>query len=506
MNQVTLSEKIQKLRQEHNLSQKDLADKLDVTSQIIAGWESNEITPSVADIVKLSLALGVTTDSLIVSNESSRAEIFNNIDSIESKKVAPNNAKKKSRRIILSIIISLLFMLTSFTGVFIYKNMIPFSQNTNAIEQADASVVTVYCYDYAGNESATGSGFIAFDDKTVITNYHVIESAASCEISTNEDKTYEVESVYRYSEEEDIAILKLREPTGLKTLRLGDSAEIKKGDSVIAIGSPLGIKNTVSQGILSGRIMEDNIEALQFTAPISSGSSGGALFNDKGKVIGITYASYIDGQNLNLAIPIELANNLYYTDSSAISFADFYQSRCNPHRQFLANWIIENGREIDYTSLIIGVTVPQKNGYYVHYFDDIHHYWLELNTDTDTLTLICQTYLDAVMFPNVYTLTISDNSSTANYSAYDIDGSETGETLVRAIGEFDITTFSRDTVLYCTEYDAHNEYFGYGMPHHEFEPIYRAELCGALDWLAWLLEEEVKEITISDIGFTSYAQ
>ncbi|MBE6643483.1 MAG: trypsin-like serine protease [Ruminococcaceae bacterium] len=186
-----------------------------------------------------------------------------------------------------------------------------FSDNPDAIEAATLSVVKVYCYNQKGEESATGSGFIAFNNQTVITNYHVMEEAYTCKILTENNITYEVKSILNYSKDQDIAVLKLKEPTDLAVLKLGDSSDTKKGEKVIAIGSPLGFKNTVSQGVLSGRLTEDDIEVLQFTASISHGSSGGALFNDDGDVIGITYASYVNGQNLNLALPIELAISLY---------------------------------------------------------------------------------------------------------------------------------------------------------------------------------------------------
>ena len=60
------------------------------------------------------------------------------------------------------------------------------------------------------------------------------------------------------------------------------------------------------------------------------------------------------------------------------------------------------------------------------------------------------------------------------------------------------------TAPYCTEYDAYNEYFGTGKQWFEFEPIYRMEICNIIDWLIWLLEEEVTGVTIADLGFTSY--
>lgn len=314
---MTLGEKIQKLRQEQNMSQKELAIKLDVSTLDIAVWESDESTPSIVDIAKLSSALGVTTDALIMNNgivadkEQHDAEAEKAIDkehqSIENLSDKNVQTSKKKR----AILISLSVIVVAVIGIFAYKLFLPFSKNTTAIEKAASSVVKIYCYGYEGNEAATGSGFIAFDDQTVVTNYHVMEEAYTCKVSTDEDKTYEIESVLAYSKEQDLAIIKLKESTGLKVLELGNSENSKKGETVTAIGSPLGLKNTVSQGVLSGRLMEENMDVLQFTAAISSGSSGGALFNESGKVVGVTYASYVDGQNLNLAIPSESVKELY---------------------------------------------------------------------------------------------------------------------------------------------------------------------------------------------------
>lgn len=219
-----------------------------------------------------------------------------------------DTARCKSRKGLLLATLGVLLGLIIITCIYLFQ---PFSKNTRAIAKAEQSVVKIFCYDYNGQESATGSGFIAFNDITVVTNYHVMESAYTCKILTYNDITCDVESVLCYSEEYDIAILKLSAPAGLRPLEMGESKNINKGEPVVAIGSPLGIMNTVSQGILSGRIKEDSMEVLQFTAAISSGSSGGALFDDNGRVIGITYASYVSGQNLNLAVPVELLIDVY---------------------------------------------------------------------------------------------------------------------------------------------------------------------------------------------------
>ena len=108
-----------------------------------------------------------------------------------------------------------------------------------------------------------------------------------------------------------MSILKTKLDLGIEPLKLGSSENMLKGEEVVAIGSPLGLVNTVSTGVISGRAKENGGEVIQFTAPISNGSSGGALFDSKGMVIGVTYASYVDGQNLNLAIPIEQVIKLY---------------------------------------------------------------------------------------------------------------------------------------------------------------------------------------------------
>ncbi len=335
---MTLGEKIRILRQEKGLSQKELADQINKSTGDIALWESDETIPAIADIAKLSSTLDVTTDYFIfdnVENEENQQQLRNDFisdtgsNSETSKKWAP---KKK-----LTVFVSIGTLLVVMISILAYLLLLPFSKNTLAIEKSTSSVVKIYCYDYFGEASGTGSGFIAFDDQTIVTNYHVMEQAYTCKISTDEDKTYEVESILAYSKEHDVAIIKLEESTGLKVLQLGNSEKIKKGETVTAIGSPLGIKNTVSQGVLSGRLMEGNMDVLQFTAAISSGSSGGALFDENGKVIGVTYASLVEGQNLNLAIPIEKVIALMEQESvRAESYASSQiYNEAHPYVKFL---------------------------------------------------------------------------------------------------------------------------------------------------------------------------
>lgn len=324
-----------------------MANLVGVTTGVIAEWEADEAAPSITELSRLSKALSVSSDELledVAEAVEPKPGSIQPIPTPQATSVASITPKKKSKKalwIALAAVACCLVAVAAFLllgdGSNGITEPVAFSQNSSAIEAADASVVKIYCYDYDGNLAATGSGFIAFDGKTVITNHHVMTSAYTCKISTNQDISYDVAGIYCYSEKQDIAILQLAKDTGLQPLTLGDSTVIKKGETVVAIGSPLGIKNTVSTGVLSGRIMDADMDVLQFTAPISSGSSGGALFDDKGNVIGITFASIIDGQNLNLAIPVELATNLYKSKGTVKKVSAIYLEE-NPHVAYLDSY------------------------------------------------------------------------------------------------------------------------------------------------------------------------
>lgn len=97
------------------------------------------------------------------------------------------------------------------------------------------------------------------------------------------------------SKENDIAILQFMTPTIMQPLEYSTDS-IKRGSSIVAIGSPIGLKNTVSLGNVSSVYNEDGVNWIQFTAPISHGSSGGALLNDNGQVIGITVLLILMGK------------------------------------------------------------------------------------------------------------------------------------------------------------------------------------------------------------------
>ena len=167
------------------------------------------------------------------------------------------------------------------------------------------AVFYVEIYDASGWCIKTGSGFFLSSDGLAITNYHVISGADSACITVSDTgETYAVAGVYDYSAEEDWAVLQI-DGSGFQTLEVGDPGYDVGGATVYAIGSPLGLQNTISAGIISNPARVDGgMTYIQMSAAISPGSSGGALLNKYGQVIGITSATYTDGQNLNLSIPL----------------------------------------------------------------------------------------------------------------------------------------------------------------------------------------------------------
>ena len=169
-----------------------------------------------------------------------------------------------------------------------------------------------------GEPQDIGSGFIVSADGLIITNKHVVsEPDASYKVITKDNKEYQVTQISR-DPANDIAILKI-EAAGLKPVELGDSANLKVGQFVIAIGTALGeFRHTVTTGVISGlgrgitagSAFEGYVERLddviQTDAAINPGNSGGPLLNSAGQVIGVNVAVAQEAQNIGFAIPINI--------------------------------------------------------------------------------------------------------------------------------------------------------------------------------------------------------
>lgn len=157
-----------------------------------------------------------------------------------------------------------------------------------------------------GDESAPtsqGSGFFVGTD-LVATNYHVIEGKTRGAVKIiDQPAAYEIEGVVAYDKVHDLAILKIR-GVNAKPLPLGTLKGLAVGDRVYAIGSPKGLEGTFSDGLVSSIRQGEADTVVQISAPISPGSSGGPVLNDRGEVIGVASFGVVDGQNLNFAQPV----------------------------------------------------------------------------------------------------------------------------------------------------------------------------------------------------------
>ena len=190
-----------------------------------------------------------------------------------------------------------------------------YAANVNSTVGITTSITTNF-WGYQSTSAASGSGFIISSDGYILTNFHVIEDSSSISVSMYNGDSYNA-ALIGYDESNDIAVLKI-EAEDLAPVILGDSNNLNVGDSVVAIGNPLGeLTFTLTAGAISAKDREVTLSSnvtmnlLQTDCAINSGNSGGALFNLYGEVIGVTNAKYSTSSsssasidNIGFAIPI----------------------------------------------------------------------------------------------------------------------------------------------------------------------------------------------------------
>ncbi len=249
--------------------------------------------------------------------------------------------------------LSLLFALVFFLSV---NNS--FSQNGNnkhdglnaeqIIEMYKPALISIWMRDqgyysyetnnYKDTTILNGSGFIVSPDGLICTNYHVVEQIDSLIVKTSDGEFHSAELLLA-DEGNDFAIIRIPAQEGKQysAVTLGNSDELKAGQEVYAIGSPLGFEYTISSGIVAALRENEKVSfadpvtylteekvfknVIQVTAAISPGNSGGALFNKKGEVIGITTYTYSGYGNLNFAVAInpykEIINTVRIADPAS---------------------------------------------------------------------------------------------------------------------------------------------------------------------------------------------
>jgi hypothetical protein len=153
-------------------------------------------------------------------------------------------------------------------------------------------------------EQSLGTGFVVSQDGLIATNLHVIAGNSEITVTLSDHREFQVVEIWNGDRQRDLVIMRIQAKK-LPVIPLGDSDDIHPGDSIVAIGHPLGLEDTVSNGLVSAvRKLDKGLTVLQISAPIAPGSSGGPIFNDHGEVIGVATAIMLGGQNINFGVPV----------------------------------------------------------------------------------------------------------------------------------------------------------------------------------------------------------
>jgi hypothetical protein len=227
-----------------------------------------------------------------------------------------NYLQPKDKGMVKGFTTKLAFLIFIVAGVVVAQAGRPKEDIPALAKSAKGAIVTVVMSDN-DKPISRGTGFLVRPDGVIVTNYHVIETGDVAMVKFADGAIVPVDGVLALDKVRDLAIIKIHGKT-FRTLALGNSDQIQVGEEVVAIGSPLGLEQTVSNGILSGVRTDKDAGGrfLQVTAPITHGSSGGPLFNMAGEVIGITSLGFEGSGDLNFAIPINDAKHLLLNRSS----------------------------------------------------------------------------------------------------------------------------------------------------------------------------------------------
>ena len=212
------------------------------------------------------------------------------------------------------VFLSMLASLLLFSRTHVFAQSAPTSDDNfsseKVIEKTMPSVVLVLTGKGDGLLEKFGSGVIIRGDGVILTAYHLVKDATQLQIRLKNGEIYDKVDLLGFDERRDVAALKIS-ATDLPAAPVS-TEEIKVGGKSYVISNPKGLNWTVADGLLSPMRLADEIpgagrgfRVLQFSAPVSAGSSGGLLTDEKGQAIGLIVSSLTSGQNLNFAIPAD---------------------------------------------------------------------------------------------------------------------------------------------------------------------------------------------------------
>jgi S1-C subfamily serine protease len=261
----------------------------------------------------------------------------------------PNHNKEKRRKwyksrlligaaILVTVAIVLVVLFISRTSDLDTKTSIKPREIAAKNTDLGAPVLTIIASNSSGSYMSQGSGFLLSADGLAGSNYHVMKGAVRAVAECCNGRVFEIRAIEGADIDKDLVVFQLydqgssKKPQNLPSVTLGSSRDLSVGDKVIAIGSPQGLENTVSDGILSAIREYKSIRYLQITAPVSPGSSGGPVLNASGNMVGIATFQFEKGQNLNFAVDAEHLRPLM-DQHFGVSLAEFQSVVRSSQRQ-----------------------------------------------------------------------------------------------------------------------------------------------------------------------------
>jgi hypothetical protein len=191
--------------------------------------------------------------------------------------------------------------------------------STEVVNKVFPATVLITAEDKNGQPQSLGSGFLVAPN-IIATNFHVIENSYSGYVKfINKKEIYEIEGVVGYNENYDLALIKISNNNANPLPLISPSVDI--GQKIFAIGNPLGLEGTISDGIISGLREFQDFSVLQISAPISPGNSGGPVVNENGDVVGVATFTMTEGQNINFAVPVKYLKELLENKISQVSLS-----------------------------------------------------------------------------------------------------------------------------------------------------------------------------------------
>jgi len=212
-----------------------------------------------------------------------------------------------------------------------------------------------------------GSGFFINRNGAFVTNYHVIQGTdwKSMTVKLPSGAYYMIKDVIGIDKNSDIAIIKV-DAIENPFVEMGDSDQLHHGDEIVVIGAPEGLESTVSTGVISNPERKINgLNLIQFTAPVSHGSSGGGLFTKSGKTVGVVVGMMppSETQNLNFAVPINVVKSVLRGEEKSFSLE-------SPEFFYSKGILAENRKEYDEAINYFkkAIAIDEK---YVHAYMDL---------------------------------------------------------------------------------------------------------------------------------------